>query len=169
MSQTEMAAVRLPAASSTSGGQPMGWSSAAPMAAAASASAPAERLSTTQYCGPSGRETVSPVLPKANAACIGTSSEKLLVGQRGHSRQGLAFEKLQRGAAAGGDVGDLVRNSSLLDCGNRIPAAHDAGGIVVGRHKLGDGVGAVRKRRKLEDSHGAVPQNGARVGDLFGE
>jgi hypothetical protein len=47
MSHTEMAAVRFPAASEARGAEPIGRSSAAAMAAAASASGSAERLSTT--------------------------------------------------------------------------------------------------------------------------
>ena len=34
---------------------------------------------------------------------------------------------------------------------------------------LGDGVGAVGEGGQLEDAHGAVPEDGAGVGDLFGE
>ncbi len=68
MSQTEIAAVRLPAASSLSGLQPMGASRAASSAAPASGKAEAERLSTRSYVGPAGKETVSPCLP--NAKCV---------------------------------------------------------------------------------------------------
>src|SRR6185436_5874460 len=53
----------------------------------------------------------------------------LRIGQRRHAGQHAAAEELQRRAAAGGDVGDLVGHAGLGDRGNGIAAADDRGAL----------------------------------------
>ena len=86
---------------------------------------------------------------------------RLLVGQGFDAGQLLAFEELEAGAAAGGDVGDLVGYAGLVDGGDRVAAADDGGGGLVRRNRLGDGVGADGEARELEDAGRAVPHDGA--------
>src|ERR1039458_4687497 len=85
----------------------------------------------------------------------------LLIRQRLHAGQFLAFQKLQRSPAAGGDVGDLVGYAGLVDRRDRVAAADDGDGRAVGRDGMGDGVGAHGKAGKLEDAGRAVPDDGA--------
>ncbi len=80
-----------------------------------------------------------------------------------------AFEEFEAGSAAGGDVGDVAGDAGLLDCGDGVSAADDGGGVVVAGDGVGDGVGAVGEGGHLEDAHGAVPDDGAGVGDLVFE
>ena len=47
-----------------------------------------------------------------------TSLAESLVGESGHSGEGLAFEEFEAGTAAGGDVGDAVGEAGLLDGGD---------------------------------------------------
>src|SRR5258706_11798947 len=70
MSQTEMAALDLPRASSASGGEATGLSSADSIAPAGSGNGRAERASRTRYRYPSGSVTVSPVFPNAKSIRI---------------------------------------------------------------------------------------------------
>ena len=56
--------------------------------------------------------------------------------KHGHGRKLLAFQELKEGAAARGDVGDAVGNAELVHGGNRVAAAGDREGALVGR--LGD-------------------------------
>src|SRR5271166_6184167 len=86
----------------------------------------------------------------------------LLVRQGFHTRQLFAFEELEAGAAAGGDVGDLVGYSGLVDRAHRIAAADDGDGRPVGCDRMRNGVGAHGEFGKLEDAGGAVPDDGAR-------
>src|SRR5262249_36032265 len=70
MSQTEIAALRFPRASSVSDGVPIGSSSAASSADCQSSSGVAERASSKRYLNPSGRSATRPLLPKASLTCI---------------------------------------------------------------------------------------------------
>ena len=63
----------------------------------------------------------------------------LLIRQRFDAGEFLAFEEFEAGAAAGGDVGDLVGYAGLVDGGDRVAAADDADGGLVGRNGMGDG------------------------------
>ena len=45
--------------------------------------------------------------------------------QRGHRRQGLAFEEFEEGAATGGDVRDIVLDAVLVDGRERVAATGD--------------------------------------------
>ncbi len=76
-----------------------------------------------------------------------------------------AFEEFEAGAAAGGDVGDLVGYAGLVDGRDGVAAADDGNGCLVGGHGLGDGVGADGEAGELEDAGGAVPHDGAGGGD----
>ncbi len=49
----------------------------------------------------------------------------LLIQQARNARQLLTFQELQRGAAAGGDVRDLVGEAELFDRSGRVAAADD--------------------------------------------
>jgi hypothetical protein len=70
ISQTEIAAVFLPAARSRNGLLAMGRLRAASSAAATFANREADRLSITSYRGPSGKLTSNPSWPNANRICI---------------------------------------------------------------------------------------------------
>src|SRR5579884_3620421 len=59
-----------------------------------------------------------------------------LVVQRGDAGQRLAFQELQRGAAAGGDMGHFAGQAERLDRRDRVAAADDADGPAIG-----DGLG----------------------------
>ena len=48
--------------------------------------------------------------------------------ERGHGRQGLAFEELEEGAAAGGDVVDAPAHAEARDRRQRVAATGDAEG-----------------------------------------
>src|ERR1700759_4497477 len=74
----------------------------------------------------------------------------LLVGECFDAWEFLAFEELEAGAAAGGDVSDLVGIAGLVDGRDRVAAADDGDGVLVGCDSLGDGVGAYGKARELE-------------------
>ena len=76
------------------------------------------------------------------------------------------LEVLQRRAAAGADVavGGLVE-AELTHGGRRVPAAHDGQPVDRG-HGLRDAAGALLERRELEDTHGPVPEDGARLDEL---
>ena len=65
---------------------------------------------------------------RAEARAIRPAS--LLVAQVGDAGQLLALEELEGGAAAGGDVGDLVGEAVLLDGRDRVAAADDRDGAV---------------------------------------
>lgn len=94
MSQTEMAALLFPAASSISGRHPIGESRAATRLLFTSATAGAERVFKISYFGPSGRLRIRPRLPKATAMFIGSSSSSLtpLCASLAASHQTLLWE-----------------------------------------------------------------------------
>ena len=79
----------------------------------------------------------------------------------------LAFEELKARSAAGGDVGDLVGHAGLLDGGDRVSSANDAGGVLIRGDGLGDRVRTLGEGGHLEDAHRAVPDDGDGVGDLL--
>src|SRR5208283_2597424 len=72
----------------------------------------------------------------------------LLVRQRFHAGQLLAFKEFEAGAAAGGDVGDLVGYAGLVDGAHGIAAADDRRGRTVGCYGSRNGVGAHGKARE---------------------
>ena len=81
----------------------------------------------------------------------------------------LAFQKLQRSAAARGDVRNLVGYPQLLHGRDRVTAAHDGNRPRVLRHRLRHRQSALGERFHLEDSHGTIPHDGAGSADLLGK
>src|ERR1700690_4327373 len=75
----------------------------------------------------------------------------LLVRQRFHARQLPAFEELQRRAAAGGDVSDLVGHAGGFDGSYTVAATDDGGCRAVVCYRLGNLRGALGESRYLED------------------
>ena len=92
----------------------------------------------------------------------------LLRGEGRDAGEDLAFEELEGGAAAGGDVAHLGRLAGLLDRGDRVAAADDRRAAVRldRRDRVADAVGALGERRELEAAHRAVPDD--RLGALDG-
>src|SRR6185312_8525711 len=80
----------------------------------------------------------------------------LLEGSDG--RQSLAFDELEEGAAARGDVGDPVLDAILLDRGQRIAAARQRERLAA-RDRLGNGAGAFAELLVLENPDRAVPDD----------
>ena len=76
------------------------------------------------------------------------------------SGQLAALEQLQRGAAAGREPVDAVRQPELGERRRRVAAAHHGRARRVG-HRLGHGAGAGGERLELEGAHRAVPEHGA--------
>src|SRR5512145_3191585 len=79
-------------------------------------------------------------------------------------RQLPALEKLEKCAAAGGDVGDSVANAELRHCRQRVAAARD-GKCFRACNCLGYRARAVGELIVLEYPDRAVPHHGARPGD----
>ena len=84
------------------------------------------------------------------------------VEQDGDPRQLATLEELERGAAAGRDVGHPVGQALLLDRGDRIAAADDdrRAGIGPVGQEAGDRVRPMGERGDLEDAERAVPEHG---------
>src|SRR5215218_814609 len=103
-------------------------------------------------------------LPRGNLPAGGLKSRYCyrkirLPVQDAEPRKFLAFEVFQAGAAAGGNVPELViREPERADCGGGIAATHyrERAGF---REGLGDGAGAGREGFEFEDTHGAVPED----------
>jgi len=83
----------------------------------------------------------------------------LFVLEAGDAGQFKALEDLERRAAAGGDMGDLVGKAELFAGCRGIAAAHDGDGLGIGQ-SLRHGDGALGKDRVLKHAHGPVPDNG---------
>src|SRR5450759_3784863 len=66
-------------------------------------------------------------------------------------------------------MGDLVGYAGSFDGGYGVSAAHDRSGSGIFCHSLGDLEGASGKGRQFENAHGAVPDDGAGAGYLFGK
>ena len=94
----------------------------------------------------------------------------LLVGEGFDAGEFAAAQEFEGGAAAGGDVRDLVGNAGLVDGGYGIAAADDGGGAGGGRS--GDGLGdferAFGESGHFEDAHRTVPDDGLGFGDFGG-
>src|ERR1700732_4918515 len=99
--------------------------------------------------------------------CTLSPGRSALLGESFHSRQLLAFEELERRAAAGRDVCDLVRDASCIDGCHRVAAAHDRGCARVLCDGIGNFESTLSKRCNLENAHRAVPDDGARPEDFF--
>src|SRR4051812_8854173 len=82
-----------------------------------------------------------------------------------HPRQRLALEQLERGAAARGEMRDLIREAELHERGAGVAAAHDRRAVRT-RHGLRHGTSAGRERRHLEGAHRAVPEDRSGARDL---
>merc|ERR1712151_1342844 len=82
--------------------------------------------------------------------------------QSSHAWQYLAFQQLQAGAAASGDVRHLWRQAGLIHRRHGVPATDNANGAVLLRQlgdALGHVVGALAELRALEHTHWAVPDD----------
>src|ERR1700716_934382 len=84
-------------------------------------------------------------------------------------RELAAFEELEGGAAAGGDVGDLVGHSHLRTGCCRVAAADHGAGSPAGG--LGESFGDCQRSRgelgHLEEPHRPVPEDGLRAQDAL--
>eukprot|EP00964_Phaeocystis_antarctica_P164350 scaffold142275_cov60-Phaeocystis_antarctica.AAC.1 len=96
-------------------------------------------------------------------AAVSVSRQRLGLLERGHAGQDLALEELERGATAGGDVRHLLGEASLLHRRDRVAAADDGDAAVLAGdlgERVGDVECALGEGLKLEDAHGAVPDDG---------
>ena len=95
------------------------------------------------------------------------SPSHLLTGQSGNTGQVLALQKLKRGTTTGGNVAELVLGAVLGRDGGGVTTTDDDDGAVLGG--LDDSVqgvlGAAGEGLHLEDTAGAVPQDGLGLGD----
>src|SRR5208282_4974903 len=66
-------------------------------------------------------------------------------------------------------MGDLVGYAGGFDGGHGVSAAYDRNRSGIFRHGMGDLEGAFGKGWQFENAHGAVPDNGAGAGYLFGK
>src|SRR6202795_2467933 len=66
-------------------------------------------------------------------------------------------------------MGDLIGYAGGFDGGYGISAAYDRGGPGIFCHSLGDLESAFGEGRQFENAHGAVPDDGAGAGYLFGK
>ena len=73
-----------------------------------------------------------------------------------------ALDELEGGATAGREMADPVADADPVDGGQRVAAADHAAGRGI-RHRTGDALGALRKRRDLEHAHRSVPEDGPRL------
>src|SRR6266852_3259979 len=84
------------------------------------------------------------------------------VGQGFDAGEFASAKKLEGGAAAGGDVRNLVRDAGLMDRGDGVTATDDGSGAAAGGG--GDGFGhferALRESGHFEYAHGTVPDDG---------
>src|SRR6267142_6241367 len=119
--------------------------------------------------GCSGRGTSSHRLALRPARGAFSSWRRRAVVSRvlegGDAGERLAFEELEGGTAARGDVGELVLEPGYGR--GRIPAAHDRRGAALPRldQRFPDGAGPLVERRRLEHTHGAVPEDGLGLQD----
>src|SRR4051794_22034620 len=81
----------------------------------------------------------------------------LFCTQSFNAGQFLALQKLQRCAAPGGDMRDLVRDSGCMHRRNGVAAADDRDCIRICGYCMCDFHCALCKGSKLEDSHRTVP------------
>src|SRR5438552_7672275 len=93
----------------------------------------------------------------------------MLVGQRLHSWQLLAFQKFQGCATTSGDVCDVVGYASSVYGGNSVAAANDGSRTRVFGDRLGDFESPFGERGDLENTHWSIPDDGAGSGNFLGE
>lgn len=100
-----------------------------------------------------------------------TAHTSLFGGKSSHTRQVLALEKLQRGAATGGDVSEVLGSAKLLGDSSRIATANNDGRTVLASKSTGSSHGsrALGEGLELEDTRGSVPNDGLRGSDGLGE
>src|SRR5579875_3673767 len=108
-------------------------------------------------------------LVEMNCAVGPRSFSHLFFRQGFDARQFFAFQKLKGCAAAGRDVRNLISHAGLFYSGYRITSADDGDGLTVFGHGLGHLSGPFGKCRHFKDAHGAVPDQGAGLGDLLAE
>src|SRR5690625_5100120 len=82
-----------------------------------------------------------------------------------HRREGLAFEKLEESAPAGGDITDAVGHIETRDGGESITSAGNRKSLGVG-DGAGKHLSAVRKSGKFKHAYWTVPHDGARLTQL---
>src|SRR5690606_34942154 len=82
--------------------------------------------------------------------------------------QHLALEKLQKSAAAGRDIADLIGNAVLGDGGQRVSASGDRKRVGLG-DCAGDGLGASGKGVELKHADWAVPDDGSCLAQLVSQ
>src|SRR5262245_12726478 len=80
-----------------------------------------------------------------------------------------AFQKFEGGATTSRDMCDPVCHTRLLDGGNRVSATDDGDSTGIIRNGLGDLHRSDGERFDFEDTHGAVPDDGAGGIDLLAE
>ena len=94
--------------------------------------------------------------------------QEVLAVQNAQTREVLAFEILQAGAAAGGDVTEWSSSKPRIHGGSGVAAAHHGERVgfvsawATARVPAGEG-------RDFEDTHGAVPEHGLGALDPVGE
>src|SRR3954453_20255364 len=91
------------------------------------------------------------------------SAQLLLIRQRNYARKFLAFEELERGAASGGDVRDLVGDAGLLHGADAIATTHNGSRPGIISDGMRDRRGALGKLRELKHSHWTIPYDGPRT------
>src|SRR5690606_18239537 len=90
-----------------------------------------------------------------------------LFGESVYTWKGFPFQEFQGGAAARGNMGDLIGQSELFDGGGGIAPADDGDGAFgSGLHQgFGHSEGAGRALLDFEYAHGSVPNHGLGPGD----
>src|SRR5690349_8901077 len=98
-----------------------------------------------------------------------SSSEEILFVEDLHAGEVAALEEFEGGAAAGGDVGDLVGEAHLGDGGRGVAAAHHRARAVAGclRQRFRHCARPRGELRHLEQAHGPVPEDGLRREDAL--
>src|SRR5690606_7411997 len=96
------------------------------------------------------------------ASGIRSSSQRVETGEVA------LLEQLEGRSPTGGDVVDLAREAELGDRRGGVAPADDGETPALG-DRLGDGAGAGREARVLEDTHRPVPEDGAGLADDVGE
>ena len=88
--------------------------------------------------------------------------------ERAHARQRAALQKLERRAAARGEMGDAILKAIVAKRLDGLTSARD--GEPRGRREgLGDGTRPVREHLQLKDAHRTVPEHTRRFGDRRGK
>src|SRR6478736_5006212 len=115
----------------------------------------------------------APFLSFSQGLVVGSTCRPYLslVGECRHARQRLAFEQLERGAAAGGAMADFVDDFGLLGGRCRVAATDDGDGSGLGGLDDGRGycLGACGEGFELEYADRSVPDDGLGLLDRCSE